>query len=145
MDVLFPTGEGTLILDFRAIGTPTEAGGEIPCSSSELWISDLLLCDEGLTPVLNFDCRVESPTSTKDYEQEGIEFFLPQAANEFQLRVEATGEIERLLVFDLHGRLISQTKSGKVNCLGLPSGPYFAVLEMKSGFWTTEKFLITGK
>lgn len=59
----FFLGGGLLDMSIKAVGVPTTIGQSHPCQPSNLWMSNLMICDEGLTPVINNNCVVEAGTS----------------------------------------------------------------------------------
>ncbi len=59
----FFLGGGLLDMSIKAVGIPTTVGQVHPCQPNNLWMSDLMICDEGLSPVINNNCMVEAGTS----------------------------------------------------------------------------------
>ncbi len=55
----FNTG-GLLDMSIKAVGVPTTIGQPHPCQPNSLWITDGMLFDEELTPVINNNCIVEA-------------------------------------------------------------------------------------
>ncbi len=49
---------GLLDMSIKAVGTPTTVGQVHPCQTSSLWMSNLMICDEELTPIINNSCAV---------------------------------------------------------------------------------------
>jgi hypothetical protein len=59
----FFLGGGLLDMSIKAVGVPTTVGQVHPCQPNNLWMSNLMICDEGLSPVINNNCMVEAGTS----------------------------------------------------------------------------------
>lgn len=121
---------GGLELQVWAIGTPTTAGQAHPCASSELWMSNLLPCNEGLNCAIASNCVTELGTGVGDAAAEAS-LQLPNAANGFMLQwpgtVLTSGEVR-----DLRGRLVHTLSSGTGGSLAhLPDGLY--VLHLNTG------------
>ena len=144
-EVFFIEGPGTIKLDFRAVGTPTTSGQTVPCEPSDLWISDLQLCFEGLSPTVDFDCEVDESTAVHEVDEGTFDITLPHPANDFELKVTTNNNFKGITVFDIQGRQMAFSKDKSVDCSNLPNGFYLAVVNLDSGQVITEKFVITRK
>lgn len=52
-------GGGLLNMSVKAKGIPTVAFDEHPCQPNNLWMSNLMICDEGLSPIISNNCQVQ--------------------------------------------------------------------------------------
>ncbi len=74
-------GFGGLDLEIWAEGTPTVPGQVHICSFSMLWLSNLLLCEEGLINTSSASCETELSTGMNENTSDDIRFVAPMASN----------------------------------------------------------------
>ena len=129
----FPNGSGLLQLSFWVIGTPTTTGQFHPCTFNTLWLSNLLLCPEGLSKSVAASCIVQ-PGSVGVADigpaNNGIE--MPNASNNWSFSI-ADPAVTSVEVFDVLGSRVANVRSGTVGLGGLPNGSYLVRLHGNGG------------
>lgn len=135
---------GLVDLIFVAMGTPTTAGQAHPCAANNIWLSNLLLCDEGLSLNLQNNCTVLSNAGLNDLAAASPILELPNAANNYQLSVTNINNLQTCFISNTAGirtELSNSTDNSKlvVDCNNLVSGIYFV------SFLTLDNKVITKK
>lgn len=137
----FPTGSGSMTLSLWMIGTPTTAGMVHPCTYNDLWMSNLMICPEGLSTGVDASCTVQAGTvglAAAPTPGTGIE--LPSAANGWNLRVtDAT--VTNVELVNACGSVVASAGKGSIGTGTLPDGLYFAHISTANGT-RTERFVI---
>lgn len=136
-------GTVSALLEFRAVGIPSTEGQSHPCNASPFWISNLMICPEGLIPNVNDGCTVQAGiTSIPELMADPV-LQWPSPANGQLLRLQNGLQAE---VVDLHGRVVAaQARSTGASSLGLGHlAPGVHVLRLISadGTATAQRFLI---
>lgn len=133
---------GGLFLQVWASGTPTTAGQAHPCASSDLWMSNLLLCFEGLNCLLGADCTTELSNSVPAMPASNdLSFVPPTAGNGYHLLVNDGGNAS---VFDSQGRVVAsqQGRVLRMDLSALPDGAYMLRLD-REGRALSSRFLVS--
>jgi hypothetical protein len=143
--VSFVNGAGNISFNFKAIGTPTTAGQFHPCLFNDFWMSNLLLCNEGLTLNVQNNCTVNGPTSLNNLDDEASILF-PSSNNQYQLQITNLKNTDLINLYDITGKQINVKASpnnSKVSipCQELNSGVYFITLTQNNTS-STHKFVI---
>jgi len=128
----FSGSGGSVSFDIVAIGTPTTAGQQYPCSVP-LWISNLGLCPEGLLNGVSNNCQVQSSTGIVENNSQLPEITYPSSLNGNNLHVKGT--YDRIQITDISGKILSQ-KSGTDITFDLnefSSGIYIVTITSASG------------
>ncbi len=142
-EVYNTANQGGLEMEVRAEGTPTTPGQTHPCASNDLWLSNLLLCNEGLTSVISLSCETQPSTVGIDEETTTLSFIAPLAANGFQLQV-LDAQVHVVRVLDAQGRVVC-TSTGSTSRMDLstqPDGVYVLQAERVSGQVLTQRFVM---
>lgn len=132
---VFNTGTfGGLELQVWAVGTPTMEGQAHPCSSSELWMSNLLLCNEGLTAIVQTNCATELSTGLTDMDRSTISYIPPSSMNGYQLQLTVNEPVSGRII-DMQGRVVAMfgTDQRTIDLSGLPGGVYVLTLLGNTG------------
>jgi hypothetical protein len=144
--VSFVNGNGNISFNFKAVGTPTTAGENHPCAFNDLWMSNLLLCNEGLTRNVQNTCTVDAATSLNSITKSHIGIQFPNASNQYQLQLSGLEAQSAINLYDITGKAIKnigQTNNASINipCQELNAGIYF-INFVQNGTSTTSKFII---
>ena len=144
--VTFGTGTSSAVFEFRAQGTPLVAGESHPCSASPFWISNLMLCPEGLIPNVNAGCTVQAGATAVNEVPAQPLFQWPSPMNGQQLSVALSdaGTV-RLTVLDATGRSVMSQSTGSTGSMDLsilPEGVYVLDAVRSNGRVMTRRFLI---
>lgn len=132
---------GGLFMQVWATGTPTAAGQAHPCAANDLWMSNLLLCFEGLNCLLQASCTTEISNSVQSATAvDAISYILPSAGNGYRLQVNSPANVR---VVDLHGRVVAQEQGTalRMDLSTLPMGAYVLHLE-HNGQVRTERVVV---
>lgn len=136
----FPQGNGTVSLDFRAIGIPTQEGQPHPCAFNQIWLSNLMLCPEGLSKGLSSGCTVQpSSLGLSGVVAGSNSVDLPNATNGWVLNV--SGAAYGAEVFDAVGNRMAAMGSGSL-AFTWPDGLYFVRIRSAAGV-RTERVLVS--
>jgi hypothetical protein len=133
--LVFNTGTyGGLELQVWAEGTPTAAGQTHPCGSNDLWQSNLLLCNEGLSWIIQGTCATEFSSGVNALVADQGTVVLPQAANGYQLQWPGMSVL-RGAVLDMQGRIVASLASGQqsLDANGFANGTYLLVMDRTNG------------
>ena len=116
---------GAMQLEVWAEGTPTTAGQAHPCTFSDLWMSNLLLCNEGLSCTIASSCATEIGSGMADTEVGTLTLIPPSPANGFNLQLTG-GSINGGRILDLQGRMIATLSNAQqgVGLDAVPNGVY---------------------
>ncbi|MBP8824330.1 MAG: T9SS type A sorting domain-containing protein [Flavobacteriales bacterium] len=144
--VTLAPGTTNATLEFRAQGTPTQAGQAHPCSTSQFWMSNLMFCPEGLIPVFNDGCSVvDLSTTVKDAAGESTMTQVPSVANGQQLTIALHSSATAAYgIRDAVGRLVRAGSMGPlavIDVAALPQGIYVVAVQAE-GKTVTKRFLI---
>ena len=139
--IYFPSGTGSMTLSYWAIGTPTTAGQSYPCTFSDLWMSNMMLCPEGLSTTVQGSCTVQAGTAgiTGNVANDPAITF-PSAANGWTLNV-ANSSLASAKVLDITGKTI--TRKFPANLSGLPDGIYVVQGTRPDGTTSTHRFVLS--
>lgn len=141
--VYFYGGSGSVTFDFRAIGIPTTAGQPHPCSTSSLWLSNLLICHEGLTASINNNCTVLPMTVMIENGFSGAEIIFPNERNNYLLKAERSHPVQRISIYGISGNEILRSNSlPEINCASLSNGIYFVTVLTADNKLLTRKFVM---
>lgn len=142
----------TASTDFKAAlyaaGTPTTAGQPYPYNIvNQAWISNLMICNEGLSAQVSAACTVQNnPTSVASTRFDGIHYSSPTSSNNYQFEFNEITSATRVQLYTLTGSLcVSQELpigSSRIDGSMLPSGIYLMVLS-NGNETKKEKVLIT--
>jgi len=147
-NVFFPEGSGSLVIDFRAIGTPTHAGDPHPCVGTDVWISNLGICPEALTPTLQFNCIVQGSLQVQETAMAVGHFIFPSAENGERLSITGTTG-GSYLITDAIGRSIAsgsaQVLLSGIDLSALRAGLYTITLSDPNGLARSVRFAISGR
>jgi hypothetical protein len=132
--VSFVNGTGNISFNFKAVGTPTTAGESHPCLFSDTWMSNFLLCNEGLTKEVQNLCFVDAATALDKNIDENVEMQFPSYGNQFHLQLNNLKNTNEIFIYDISGKqLISKinkySSAITISCQELSSGIYFLKLK----------------
>jgi hypothetical protein len=131
-------------LEMRVIagGTPTVAGESHPCTASQFWISNLLLCNEGLSSALSDGCTTVNGSGMSIGEINGGGAWY--MANGDQVRI-TDNSIRSAQVIDAQGRVVSATNTvGGILDLGTePTGVYVLRAQRASGEVVSQRIVVS--
>ncbi|HEX5001008.1 MAG TPA: T9SS type A sorting domain-containing protein [Bacteroidia bacterium] len=130
----FSGSGGSVSFDIVAAGIPTTAGEAYPCSVP-LWLSNLLLCPEGLINGVSNNCQVQSSTGISENNSLQPDIIYPSHLNGNQLQVK--GACDNVQLSDITGKILVQQSGTDVsfNLNGYCSGIY--IVTVASGTGTT--------
>lgn len=140
-------GTTSATLEFRAVGTPTTAGQTHACAPSEFWISNLMICPDGLTPIIGSDCSVQGgATAIVDTEMPAPTIDLPSVRNGQRLTISLPSfETANAIIVDATGRTVITKYLAQGGAIGLntsPDGAYVLQLVRSNGDVVTKRFVI---
>ncbi len=138
--VYFPSGSGSMSLSFWAIGTPTTAGQAHPCTFNALWLSNLMLCPEGLTKTVQATCVVQPGTVEVQEAQANDVLLLPSAANGWTLSAPGSHSGSALLL-DATGQVIARKLPADLS--GRPNGVYLLQVTRPDGTASVHRFVLS--
>jgi len=136
---------GGLEMEIRVEGTPTTVGQAHPCAFNDLWLSNLLLCNEGLTSVISLNCvTIAGGVGIEEGNTNVLHFIAPLATNGYQLQVIDT-EVATARVLDLQGRVVSSANgaSPRMDMGTQPDGVYVIQAERTNGQVLTQRFVLS--
>ncbi len=139
-EVYNQAGAGGLELEVRAEGTPTVAGETHPCAPNNLWMSNLLLCNEGLNCLIQLSCQtVAGSTGVEENTADQVWY----SAAMGQVRILDAG-IRTAQVLDAQGRVVAATNvSGGTMDLGArPAGLYTVRAQRADGALVVARFVL---
>jgi hypothetical protein len=144
--VILATGTNSAVIEMRAIGTPTTAGQAHPCGTSAFWMSNLMFCPEGLTPVIDNGCTVQLATGVEAPATVDTRIQWPSAANGQQLVIDLPGqEYSTARVLDVNGRTVAERGIGTHATISLghvPAGIYVLYLAKPDGQTSGQRFAV---
>ena len=117
----FTGAGGPVQFKIIAKGTPTTAGQPYPCSVSQLWLSNLMLCPEGLINNVSNNCSVQASTGISEPSSNEIQIDLPGAANAGNLTV--SGQMAVTTITDVTGKLIYQSNKTTLTVFDMSTFP----------------------
>ena len=134
---------GGLDLQIWAEGTPTVAGQQHICTVNNLWLSNLLLCEEGLTNTVSAGCETQLSTAVNGVASNDIRFLAPMASTGFTLRVLDT-DVAQAQVWDMQGRNVATLLSGQrqVDASAFLDGAYILNVLRTNGERATVRFVL---
>lgn len=137
---------GGLGLEVHAIGTPTTPGQTHPCAPNDLWMSNLLLCQEGLSNSASGGCVTEQSTGIAIAEEDRFAFMLPSVANGFRLQL-ADPALLAATVSDMHGRAVATIAGGQrsAELNSLAPGAYVVDAIRTNGHRVQRRFVLAGQ
>lgn len=143
----FGNSTTSAVLEFRAQGTPTQAGQSHPCAASPFWISNLMFCPEGLIPNVDAGCTVQAgATATPCYALSEPTIQWPTALNGQHLLVSLPSfETATVNIVDASGRVALSRKMGEsatFDLSRLPEGAYVLDVVRSTGHVITRRFLM---
>lgn len=121
----FPSGSGSMTLSLWALGTPATAGQVHPCVYTTFWLSDIMICPEGLSTVLSNTCTVQAQSTglgSVTVPSGGVT--LPGPGNGWILRI-ADPAVTRTELINACGSLATATTNGSIDVGTVPDGLYF--------------------
>jgi hypothetical protein len=136
------SGTGLVSFDFVAKGTPLVANQAYPCSVSQLWLSNLMICPDGLSNNPPNNCLTQIATGLNEPAADDYNIIFPGDHNNGHL--EVTGDFTHVMVTDINGRTFRpELKSGHAlfNLSGVPAGMYTVIISNGSRK-TTRKFSV---
>lgn len=137
-------GTVSALLEFRAVGIPSTEGQSHPCNASPFWISNLMICPEGLIPNVNDGCTVQAGITglTEPLAEPVLQW--PSPANGQLLRVRNGLQAE---VVDLHGRVVAAHTGGagttSLALDHLAPGVHVLRSHAANGTTTAQRFLLS--
>jgi len=133
--------QGGLTLRLMAEGTPTTAGQTYPCTQNDLWMSNLMLCDEWLNKTLGTNCTVQPGSTQGIADISGASAWYASNGNNVRL-IDPTIRTAQLI--DMQGRVVATTNSsGGVLELGsLPTGMYIVRAQRAEGAVLAERVML---
>jgi Secretion system C-terminal sorting domain len=141
--VYSPTGSGQVLFDIIAKGTPTTAGQPYPCSASQFWINNMMLCPAGYTQNVSFSCTVQAgSTGIEESVLNNIAIQFPGGNNGQTLMVN--GNCKEVSVVDVSGRILYSSKNSSetsYNMSSVPEGIYLLKILTEKGE-ATKKFSV---
>lgn len=87
-----------------AVGTPTASGETFSCGNSGMWLSNLLLCQEGLTAIYPNMCSVSASTGIAGASASGADLKVYQMADRWE--VQGTSRLAKIAVYSLSGMMV---------------------------------------
>ncbi len=144
--ILLAPGTTSAVIEFRAMGTPTTAGEAHPCTASPFWLSNLMLCPEGLIPVINNACTVQLGTGVDAGSGLDPRIQWPTVTNGQELVMHlpsmAPGTVR---VFDVNGRVVARrdiTGQGTISLVGERDGIYVLSVSGPDGQTSVQRFAL---
>lgn len=138
--VYFPSGSGSMTLSYWAIGTPTTAGQSYPCTFSDLWMSNMMFCPEGISTMVQGTCTVQAGTTgIASVVADGPAITFPSAANGWTLSV-SNSAFTSAQVLDATGKTIARRLPA--NLAGFPDGIYLIRGTRADGTASTHRFVV---
>ena len=133
---------GGLELEAWVEGAPTMPGEAHPCAPNNLWMSNLLLCNEGLSCTVPGACVTEVSSGLAMPGGAGLSFDPPCTANGFSL--SCYGPVRTGRVTDLQGRAVAEFSGGRtiVDASAWPSGAYVVHLSGNDGTALRRTFVL---
>ncbi|HRG59443.1 MAG TPA: T9SS type A sorting domain-containing protein [Bacteroidia bacterium] len=143
----FINGPGNITFNLRAYGTPTTAGQTYQCNFSNLWMSNMMLCNEHLTFNMQSDCMVDAATNLNNYADATPLINFPSNNNQFQLQMYGLQNSSLIKLTDVTGKQIEINQNSiqsnlQIPCQNLNSGIYFLTL-LQNNNTQSFKFVIT--
>jgi hypothetical protein len=131
--------------DFRAIGTPTTSGQLYPCNASNNWLSNLLLCHEGLTSTLQNNCNVQLSTGIKEQRNLSYEVSMPEEINNYSLLIKNSSSVKQIYITSLPGtKIMVKNNFGgekmEMDCSTFKNGIYFLTIVSSDNQIVSRKF-----
>lgn len=133
---------GGLELRLIAEGTPTVAGEVHPCTPSNFWMSNLLLCNEGISTGLNSGCTVQPGSSVGIGEINGSATWY--VANGNAVRI-LDNSIRTAQVIDAQGKVVASTNTvgGVMDLSSQPTGIYVVRAERSNGEVVSQRMVVS--
>lgn len=142
--IYFNTMGGYVKLRFFAIGEATMPDIEVLCQpANDMWITNLLLCNEFLWFNLGECTIAPNPLGITDLSDKDATLKYPNRLNGYQLLVESDNRIAQIVLFDIQGRRVGESTSTSVDCSVLNDGVYVITIVFESGKAVAEKFVIS--
>lgn len=132
---------GGLEMRVVAAGTPTTAGQEHPCTASQFWISNLLLCNEGLSTTLSSSCTVQPGSTQGIADLAGSNAWFSSNGTSVRL-MDPTIRTAQLV--DVQGRVVATTSTtgGMLELGAQPSGMYVVRAQRADGNVLAERVML---
>lgn len=144
--ILMSAGTNSAVIEFRATGMPTVAGQTHPCSASAFWMSNMMFCPEGLTPVVDDNCTVQLATGVNAVPGLDTRIQWPTAANGQQLVIDLPGMAHTTArVLDVNGRVVARRDfigQGTINLAGEAEGIYVLSVSGPDGKFSSQRFTV---
>jgi hypothetical protein len=142
----FINGPGKISLNLKAVGIPITAGQNHPCSYTDNWSSNLLLCNEELTLDLQNTCSVINTSNIYNIKNNKANIQFPNLSNQLQMTVNGVSNNSLISISDISGKQIISNftisnKNAVIPCQELQSGIYFVTL-IENNIPSTFKFSI---
>jgi hypothetical protein len=144
--VSFVNNVGKISFNFKAIGTPTQAGENHPCAINNSWVGNLLLCDQSITRNVQNNCTVDAATSINNLTENHAIIQFPNNNNQYQLQIANLKNTDLINLYDIMGKQIQvktpiNSSAISIPCQDLNSGIYFITLT-ENNTSSTHKFVI---
>ncbi|MBL8001895.1 MAG: T9SS type A sorting domain-containing protein [Flavobacteriales bacterium] len=132
---------GSLQMRVIAAGTPTTAGQVHPCTASMFWMSNLMLCNEGLSTTLSSGCTVQPGSTQGIADLAGSNAWFSNNGTSIRL---TDASIRTAQLVDAQGRVVATTNnSGGMLELGtLPTGMYVVRAQRADGSVLSERVML---
>lgn len=132
--------------DLYAVGTPTTAGQAYPCATVQMWISNLMICNEGLSAQVQASCTVMSgPTAVASTSLHEVHIVTPAASNHYQIELNNLTGTNSIQIVSATGQVVKQLQTReaalKLACNELADDMYVLKVSGDSGKYTT-KFIV---
>lgn len=143
----FINGPGNITFNLKAYGTPTTAGQTHQCNFSNMWMSNMMLCNEQLTFNMQNDCTVDAATGLNNLTNSTPIINFPNNNNQYQLQISGVQNSSLIKLTDVTGKQIEVNQkfnqsNVQIPCQNLNSGIYFLTL-VQNNKTQSYKFLIT--
>lgn len=124
--------------DLYAAGTPTTAGQAYPCATVQLWMSNLMICNEGLSAQVQGNCTIMSgPTETANLVTNELSIVSPTLLNNHQLGIRGLVGRNTIHINSITGQPIKKVNAVNstviIDCSMLSDGIYILMVDGVAG------------
>lgn len=125
-----------LMFDFVATGIPTQAGASYPCNLSMLlFLSNLLICPEGISGNIPASCTVQLNSSLEENEEIPGTINWPSELNNYMISIADLKPNTHISLYTIQGNLVQElvtsNTEAQINLADKASGIY--ILKMQYG------------
>jgi hypothetical protein len=133
---------GSLQLRAKVQGTPTVAGQSHPCNTNSFWISNLLLCNEGLSTTLLSGCTTQDGSTIGISELTGESTWFVSNGNALRI---TDNSVRSAQVIDAQGKVVAATNTigGSLDLGTEPTGIYVVRAQRANGEVVTKRIVVS--